>query len=1125
MRSRERLLVLDRGMSPLKKPSRRLVRNALLVLLAVVSVVLAVCMTHGDLDSAGRLATVVGLFVALASLAATVIGFPLDVRPTPSASDLADDLAHTVQDQWYEEARVRRLRDPKVLPLTWSSGRMDGKFDEVTHQLADGYRQVRSERLVVLGEPGSGKTVLAILLTLGLLNSRRTGSPVPVLLAVSSWDPIQESMDDWVIRTVATLYYNGQQDSPRALLDHGLLLPILDGLDEIPESARRSAVRRINEAIGVDRPVVVTCRSAEYEDVIEGGAPVLRQAPVVRVMPVAVADVIAYLKAVPTWPNGTTWRGVFDDLEQRPDSPLAAALSTPLMVSLARTIYQRCGGDPAELLDAKTFGSRHTIEDYLIDRVVDAAYAPDLLPSGELATAPASRWDATMARRWLTFLARYLHQYRERDLAWWRLSDRLVSPWMAPGIGIGLGVALMITVSAGTATVNSIDLYPQGASGSGAAVGLLVALVVAVLGTMLWYGGVGSAPGRMAFAVRGSLGRLRRGFAAGATLVAILAASVLFGIAVTIFIGSSSGGANFSDIRFLVQALMVAVAVASVVGFAVAAHNWLNALPERSTQASPFSFVQQDRRSSLAGALAAGLVAGLTVWPAFAVAMLTGTTLGQGIAGGLGKPGITGFAGDTTGLDASLIQVIGIAVLSGMVVVLLVLLTRAWPRFVLARAILAARGNLPWRLLTFLADARDRELLRQSGGMYQFRHIRLQERLATSPGVATTGAQRQALTPTTAGKRRRTMAMAGAVVIATSAVITLSTFNYLRCDSSPLHLGTDVDQVRAFGTPGSWCIGIIPEKEWDQRLGSYHEVLKQLSDGNDAAKGKNVVMIAVIGALSAGDPKVIIRQLDGVVLAQTESQRLGRPVHVVLVDTVRSDSESEDAAVERAVSFISRSGFNMPAMVTLGDKPALVTSYNGIPIFSAAVRYDPYGSPPRISDTLGRFDQQLQESQMRWFIQYTLKTRAILEVDTFTLDSEYAQKCAIAGRRPVLVQDGQIGPVEPLLYKIESFCGNRDVQLATTDSRVAGNLPAQQFPNLTIYYPIAEATPTARPHAAVQTSVPKADMTELSHQATLNAAGNGHFVICKMKADQNQWVTTPFAPVVPLASSPCATPH
>jgi hypothetical protein len=43
---------------------------------------------------------------------------------------------------------------------------------------------------VVLGEPAAGKSVVALLLTLGLLPDE----PVPVLLTVSSWNPHQEDL-------------------------------------------------------------------------------------------------------------------------------------------------------------------------------------------------------------------------------------------------------------------------------------------------------------------------------------------------------------------------------------------------------------------------------------------------------------------------------------------------------------------------------------------------------------------------------------------------------------------------------------------------------------------------------------------------------------------------------------------------------------------------------------------------------------------------------------------------------------------------------------------------------------------------------------------------------------------
>ncbi|MFM9662733.1 hypothetical protein ACKI2B_45105, partial [Streptomyces scabiei] len=89
-------------------------------------------------------------------------------------------------------------------------GRLHGSFDESIRRLGDGYRQIPSGRLVVLGEPGAGKTVLAIMLVLGLMGSRESGASVPVLLSVSSWDPVSESLDDWIVQSLATAYYNGR---------------------------------------------------------------------------------------------------------------------------------------------------------------------------------------------------------------------------------------------------------------------------------------------------------------------------------------------------------------------------------------------------------------------------------------------------------------------------------------------------------------------------------------------------------------------------------------------------------------------------------------------------------------------------------------------------------------------------------------------------------------------------------------------------------------------------------------------------------------------------------------------------------------------------------------------------
>ncbi|MGW0807635.1 NACHT and WD40 repeat domain-containing protein [Nonomuraea sp. NPDC002799] len=725
---------------------RRHIRNAMVAIMGMSLLALAYWTFNSGLAENDARASVISCFIGLAALGVTVADYLRGGEERPlRPEELADDLASTIKGQWLDEARARGLSDTGVLPLTWSAtdrqvsdtsvvlsgpprtgrvlrlrltGRITGGFDEATEQLAADYGRLASGRLVILGEPGAGKSVLAILLTLGLLGKTRVaGTPVPVLLAASSWDPVSEPMDEWIVRALAASYYNGRPQIPQLLSDRGLLVPVIDGLDEIQESVRRSAVRAISTAIGRERPVIVTCRSVEYEDVITGGVPVLRKAPVVEVAPLAAPDVVAYLSEVP-WPDGTDWSTVFTHLHDDPEGPVATSLSTPLMVSLARRTYQRCGGDPGELLDDARFGSRHAVEDYLIDRMIDAAY-----------TTPTAKWDAHKARGWLVFLAKYLHQHRERDLAWWLLSQRLLSPWVASGIGITAGFILLMIMFA---TLGTPD--PDTGTTTGGVLDMLggnvtVCVFYAVLAMVAWYIGAGRAPGKLSFALTGSLVRLRRGFAAGAALAAILLVPTAIGVGIVSLAGPWPPEPAVIERYWHFLALMVSLAC--VIGLAMAVHSWLEAPPTRSAQASPHAFLRQDRVSSPVGAVAAGTVLSLASLPCLAA--------GVAVAGVLMRLGM-GWSGEPTAsdvIDASFgiagyrsLLPLSTTLLIGLGFGLLIMLTRAWPRFVIARAVLAARGQLPWRLLGFLAHARKEELLRQSGGTYQFRHYRVQEWLA-----------------------------------------------------------------------------------------------------------------------------------------------------------------------------------------------------------------------------------------------------------------------------------------------------------------------------------------------------------------------------------------------------------
>ena len=107
--------------------------------------------------------------------------------------------------------------------------------------------------------------------------------------------------------------------------------------------------------------------------------------------------------------------------------------------------------------------------------------------------------------------------------------------------------------------------------------------------------------------------------------------------------------------------------------------------------------------------------------------------LGFGLAFGL----VVGFmGGPAIGLAAGLTAGIAVGLTLGPAAGFMYSMT--WVAS-LAFAQLAVRRRTPVRLVRFLEDARDRNVLRTVGPVYQFRHARLQDRLASGPDCSLIG--------------------------------------------------------------------------------------------------------------------------------------------------------------------------------------------------------------------------------------------------------------------------------------------------------------------------------------------------------------------------------------------------
>ncbi|MFF8448981.1 NACHT domain-containing protein [Streptomyces leeuwenhoekii] len=421
---------------------------------------------------AGAQAAATSLSVVISAVAGLLSWSWHRSRPAAPATraeldQAAEALAAMVRRQWTEEAAAQGLLDPHPLAVRWRSGQaeagdhvrmvgrtMAGRSDDI-HAFATAFRALPRRRLVILGEPGAGKTALAILLVRELLRAPEPGEPVPVLLDLASWNPHREPLAQWMARRIHEDYpalrdhdtYG--RDAARKLVAEGRVLPVLDGLDELPADLRPGALAAVNHAIALHDPLVLTSRRAEYHRLVEE-TDVITAAAVVVAEPVEAADVIDYLRSAVPPRRVAAWQPVLDELTERPRGALAQALSVPLNVWLARTVYSSPGTDPADLTrrnDAEAL--RHHLLDALVPAVFTArpTAADPTLP--DVRRTAAARWHPEDAHTALVFLATHVKRQRTDGIAWWDLHRSLrpdpAGPLSGPVAGamIGLGAGCM----------------------------------------------------------------------------------------------------------------------------------------------------------------------------------------------------------------------------------------------------------------------------------------------------------------------------------------------------------------------------------------------------------------------------------------------------------------------------------------------------------------------------------------------------------------------------------------------------------------------------------------------------------------------------------------------------------
>jgi hypothetical protein len=127
-----------------------------------------------------------------------------------------------------------------------------------------------SGKLLILGAPGAGKTTallgLAEQVVMGALADPK--KVIPVLFELSTWRDENQSIEQWLIEQLYELHGgNRRAKLYERWLERQVLLPLLDGLDELGLERQKKCTQKLNEFARHYPQMVVCCRVKEFETV------------------------------------------------------------------------------------------------------------------------------------------------------------------------------------------------------------------------------------------------------------------------------------------------------------------------------------------------------------------------------------------------------------------------------------------------------------------------------------------------------------------------------------------------------------------------------------------------------------------------------------------------------------------------------------------------------------------------------------------------------------------------------------------------------------------------------------------------------------------------------------------
>lgn len=228
--------------------------------------------------STSQLTPVLGSLLVIETLIALIIWIESEAAAQAQADSLARKrLIERVGQEWIkgvlqpalDETQVNLTLRRKAECLGMREGPLQKQNDpdyRLDATIARHFVDMK-RKLVIIGAPGSGKTIMLLQLMNALLAQaqERDSKPIPVLFYLASWGIEHSDFEPWLAAELERNYGLGAELA-RQWLGGQRLTYLLDGLDEVAPDRRDACIAAINRFSTRKRSIAITCGSEAYAE-------------------------------------------------------------------------------------------------------------------------------------------------------------------------------------------------------------------------------------------------------------------------------------------------------------------------------------------------------------------------------------------------------------------------------------------------------------------------------------------------------------------------------------------------------------------------------------------------------------------------------------------------------------------------------------------------------------------------------------------------------------------------------------------------------------------------------------------------------------------------------------------